>query len=85
MCTSPAGAAQLVAGVRHAETPELAVGVLREAGLLIFRAGVEVAYREQMAAHNALLLFVVLVLDMMGGALRCAAEDVRARAAAVRR
>ena len=69
--------------VRHAETPELAMGVLRECALLIYYGQVEVAYREQVAAHNALLLFVVLVLDMMTAQLTNAHRDLEAKKAEV--
>lgn len=51
--------------VRHAETPELAKEALVDSIVLIFKSQVEVAFREQTAGHNALLLFVHLALGMM--------------------
>ena len=47
-------------------------------------AQVEVAFREQTAGHNALLLFVHLALGMMEERLRNAFSDLRARQAEVR-
>jgi hypothetical protein len=44
---------------------------------------VEVAFREQTAGHNALLLFVHLALSMMEGRLRNAAAELRAKQAEV--
>ena len=54
-------------GLRHAETPELAREVLRESAALIFKTQIEVAFREQTAGHNALVLFAYLALGMMAG------------------
>ncbi|KAK9805979.1 hypothetical protein WJX73_010583 [Symbiochloris irregularis] len=51
--------------VRHAETPELAREALIDSIVLIYKSQVEVAFREQTAGHNALLLFVHLTLSMM--------------------
>lgn len=62
-------------GVRHAETPELAREVLAESALLIFKAQVEVALREQTAGHNALLLFVHLALGLMEQQLVSGVEE----------
>ena len=42
------------------------------------------AFREQTAGHNALLLFVHLALSMMEGRLRNAFRDLRAKRAEVR-
>jgi hypothetical protein len=47
-------------------------------------AQVEVAFREQTAGHNALLLFVHLALDMMEDRLRNAFRELRARQAEAR-
>ena len=44
---------------------------------------VEVAFKEQTAGHNALLLLTHLALRMMKGQLQAAALDVRARQAQV--
>jgi hypothetical protein len=44
---------------------------------------VEAAYREQMAGHNALLLFVATAAGMMEERLRVAAADEKAVAAEV--
>lgn len=51
--------------IRHAETPALAQEALQECALLIFKSQAEVAFREQSAGHNALLLFVHLTLQIM--------------------
>lgn len=69
------------APVRHAETPELAREALVDAVILIFKAQVEVAFREQTAGHNALLLLVALAHELLEERLCNAALDVRARAA----
>lgn len=45
---------------------------------------VEVAFREQTAGHNALLLFVHLALSMMEERLRNAFKELRAKEAEVR-
>lgn len=71
------------APVRHAETPELAREALVDAVILIFKAQIEVAFREQTAGHNALLLLVALAHELLEGRLVNAALDVRARAAEV--
>ncbi len=47
-------------------------------------AQVEVAFREQTAGHNALLLFVHLALSMMEARLRNAFKELRAKEAEVR-
>ena len=47
-------------------------------------AEVEVAFKEQMAGQNSLLLLTHLALGMMEGQLRAAAADVHARRAQVR-
>lgn len=44
---------------------------------------VEVAFKEQTAGHNALLLLTHLALSLMKGQLQAAALDVRARQAQV--
>ncbi|KAK9916230.1 hypothetical protein WJX75_000260 [Coccomyxa subellipsoidea] len=68
-------------GVRHAETPELAREALADCAVLIFRGQVEVAFREQTAGHNALLLFVHLALSMMEERLTNAFKELRAKEA----
>ena len=71
-------------GVRHADTPELAREALVDCAALIYKGQVEVAFREQTAGHNALLLFVHLALGMMEERLRNAFRDLRARQAEAR-
>jgi len=51
--------------------------------LLIFKSQVEVAFREQTAGHNALLLFVHLALQMMEEQLLNAFKELRAKQAEV--
>ncbi|BDA40853.1 hypothetical protein COCOBI_01-5070 [Coccomyxa sp. Obi] len=68
-------------GVRHAETPELAREALADCAVLIFKGQVEVAFREQTAGHNALLLFVHLALSMMEERLTNAFKELRAKEA----
>ena len=70
-------------GVRHAETPELAREALADCAVLIFKGQVEVAFREQTAGHNALLLFVHLALSMMEERLTNAFKELRAKEAEV--
>ena len=48
------------------------------------RPQVEVAFREQTAGHNALLLFVHLALSMMEARLRNAFRELRAKRAEAR-
>lgn len=69
--------------MRHAETPELAREALADCAVLIFRGQVEVAFREQTAGHNALLLFVHLALSMMEERLTNAFKELRAKEAEV--
>jgi len=69
--------------IRHAETPELAQEALIDSVLLIFKSQVEVAFREQTAGHNALLLFVHLALQMMEEQLLNAFKELRAKQAEV--
>ncbi|CAG9461100.1 unnamed protein product [Pedinophyceae sp. YPF-701] len=68
-------------GIRHAETPELAREVLQESAVMIFKTQVEVAFREQTAGHNALVLFAYLALHMMLENIECSYRDGMARAA----
>jgi len=70
-------------GVRHAETPELAREALADCAALIFKGQVEVAFREQTAGHNALLLFVHLALSMMEERLLNAFKELHAKQAEV--
>lgn len=70
-------------GVRHAETPELAREALADCAALIFKGQVEVAFREQTAGHNALLLFVHLALSMMEERLMNAFKELHAKQAEV--
>lgn len=65
--------------IRHAETPELAREALLDSVVLIFKSQVEVAYREQRAGQNALLLLVHLVLEMMEQRLLEAYSDLGAK------
>lgn len=67
--------------VRHAETPELAREALQDSAILIFKAQVEVAFREQTAGHNALILFVHLVLKMMEQQIMVAFKELRVKQA----
>ncbi|KAL3153985.1 hypothetical protein ABBQ32_013540 [Trebouxia sp. C0010 RCD-2024] len=67
--------------IRHAETPELAREALVDSVVLIFKSQVEVAFREQTAGHNALLLFVHLALQMMEEQLLNAFKELRAKQA----
>ncbi|KAK9810021.1 hypothetical protein WJX72_003525 [[Myrmecia] bisecta] len=67
--------------VRHAETPELAREALIDSVVLIFKSQVEVAFREQTAGHNALLLFVHLALRLMEERLVCAFKELRVKQA----
>lgn len=69
--------------VRHAETPELAQEALVDSVVLIFKSQVEVAFREQTAGHNALLLFVHLVLQMMEEQLQNSSRELAAKQAEV--
>ena len=69
--------------IRHAETPELAREALTDSVVLIFKSQVEVAFREQTAGHNALLLFVHLALQMMEEQLLNAFKELRAKQAEV--
>ena len=69
--------------IRHAETPELAREALIDSVVLIFKSQVEVAFREQTAGHNALLLFVHLALQMMEEQLLNAFKELRAKQAEV--
>ena len=69
--------------VRHAETPELAREALVDSVVLIFKSQVEVAFREQTAGHNALLLFVHLVLQMMEEQLQNSSRELAAKQAEV--
>ena len=69
--------------IRHAETPELAREALIDSVVLIFKSQVEVAFREQTAGHNALLLFVHLALAMMEEQLLNAFKELRAKQAEV--
>lgn len=69
--------------IRHAETPELAREALIDSVVLIFKSQVEVAFREQTAGHNALLLFVHLALQMMEEQLLNSFKEVRAKQAEV--
>lgn len=69
--------------IRHAETPELAREALIDSVVLIFKSQVEVAFREQTAGHNALLLFVHLALQMMEEQLLNAFKELRAKRAEV--
>ena len=71
-------------GVRHAETPELAREALRDSVALIYKGQVEVAFREQTAGHNALLLFVHLALGMMEEQLLNAFKELDVKQAEVR-
>ena len=71
--------------IRHAETPELAREALIDSVVLIFKSQVEVAFREQTAGHNALLLFVHLALQMMEEQLLNAFKELRAKRAEVQR
>ena len=70
-------------GVRHAETPELAREALRDSVALIYKGQVEVAFREQTAGHNALLLFVHLALGMMEEQLLNAFKELDVKQAEV--
>ena len=70
--------------VRHAETPELAQEALVDSVVLIFKSQVEVAFREQTAGHNALLLFVHLVLQMMEEQLLNSSRELAAKQAEAR-
>lgn len=69
--------------IRHAETPELAREALIDSVVLIFKSQVEVAFREQTAGHNALLLFVHLALQMIEEQLLNAFRELRAKQAEV--
>lgn len=69
--------------VRHAETPELAKEALVDSIVLIFKSQVEVAFREQTAGHNALLLFVHLALGMMEERVLNEYKELEARKAEV--
>lgn len=69
--------------IRHAETPELAREALIDSVVLIFKSQVEVAFREQTAGHNALLLFVHLALQMMEEQLLNSFKELRAKQAEV--
>ena len=69
--------------MRHAETPELAREALSDCAVLIFKGQVEVAFREQTAGHNALLLFVHLALSMMEERLINAFKERHAKEAEV--
>lgn len=69
--------------IRHAETPELAREALIDSVVLIFKSQVEVAFREQTAGHNALLLFVHLALQMMEEQLLNSFRELRAKQAEV--
>lgn len=69
--------------VRHAETPALALEALQECALLIFKSQTEVAFREQSAGHNALLLFVYLTLQIMEQNLSNAFKELSAKQAEV--
>ena len=66
-------------GVRHAETPSAAREALVDSTLLIFKGQVEIAFREQTAGHNALLLFVGLTLKIMEEQLLNAYNDITAK------
>ena len=70
--------------VRHAETPELAREALVDSVVLIYKSQVEVAFREQTAGHNALLLFVHLALGMMEEQVLNEYKELEARRAEVR-
>lgn len=69
--------------VRHAETPELAREALVDSAVLIYRSQIEVAFREQTAGHNALLLFVGLALQLMEEQLFNAFKELDAKEAEV--
>lgn len=69
--------------VRHAETPELAREALVDSALLIYKGQIEVAFREQTAGHNALLLFVGLALQLMEEQLFNAFKELSAKEAEV--
>lgn len=69
--------------VRHAETPELAREALIDSAVLIYRSQIEVAFREQTAGHNALLLFVGLALQLMEEQLFNAFKELDAKQAEV--
>lgn len=70
--------------VRHAETPELAQEALVDSAILIYKSQIEVAFREQTAGHNALLLFVGLALQLMEEQLFNAFKELDAKEAEVR-
>ena len=69
--------------VRHAETPELAREALIDSAVLIYKSQIEVAFREQTAGHNALLLFVGLALQLMEEQLFNAFKELDAKEAEV--
>lgn len=69
--------------VRHAETPELAREALIDSAVLIYKSQIEVAFREQTAGHNALLLFVGLALQLMEEQLYNAFKELDAKEAEV--
>ena len=69
--------------VRHAETPELAREALIDSAVLIYKSQIEVAFREQTAGHNALLLFVGLALQLMEEQLYNAFKELGAKEAEV--
>lgn len=69
--------------IRHAETPALAQEALQECALLIFKSQTEVAFREQSAGHNALLLFVFLTLQIMEQNLLNAFKELSVKQAEV--
>lgn len=70
--------------MRHAETPELAREALVDSAVLIYKSQIEVAFREQTAGHNALLLFVGLALQLMEEQLFNAFKELDAKEAEVR-
>ncbi|GFR44722.1 hypothetical protein Agub_g6046, partial [Astrephomene gubernaculifera] len=67
--------------IRHAETPELAREALQDSALLIFKAQVEVAFRDQTACRNALLLFTVLCHFLLEQQLLNAYKELGAKRA----
>ncbi|KXZ47627.1 hypothetical protein GPECTOR_34g786 [Gonium pectorale] len=67
--------------IRHAETPELAREALQDSALLIFKAQVEVAFRDQTACRNALLLFTVLCHGLLEQQLANAYKELGAKRA----
>jgi hypothetical protein len=76
-----AGAAALTA---RRPCPPLPARCPQDSATLIFKAQAEVAFREQTAGHNALLLFVHLSLGLMEQQLGNAFKELRVKQAEVR-